>query len=152
MLFMSNHIIHKQKVVVNISAIDNAFQYQNALSSLFANGLSAAMQNVLDEIDEPNTVIRINELKLDLGNINSANFIQEFKEKFILQLKQSVQSISAKQDASVTVMKASSSLKDGFTYFILTGKLPWYIKVNNMLAFEADIFSKWNEPDWMYIA
>ncbi len=146
---MAHHIIHKQKVIINISGIDNAFNYQDAVSKLFANGLTSATEEALNEIDKSNTIVRIDKLNIDLGEIHAQHFADEFKEKFLDQLKQSVQSIQNNTQTDVTVVKVSSSLKDAFFYFMRSGKLPWYVEVNEMKIFESKIFHQWNDNDWI---
>lgn len=147
---MSHHIIHKQKVIVNIPDINNAFNYQNTLSNLFANGLSSAIEHVLDEAYEPNTIIRIAKLDLDLGNISAENFETDFKEKLLNELTHSIHTIN-KQGANVTVAKQSESLREAFIYFIRKGVLPWFTEVKNIADFEAEIFNKWSANDWIYV-
>lgn len=148
---MSNHIIHKQEVILNVESIDNAFDYQNTVSNLFANGLTALIEKALDEADTQGTVTRINKLELDLGEISTASFNNDFKERLIQQLKDSLLTIHNKKDIDISVTKKSQSIKEGFIYFIENGRLPWYIQAKDIAAFETLIFDGWNETDWKQI-
>ncbi|MEP6465174.1 MAG: contractile injection system tape measure protein [Parafilimonas sp.] len=148
---MSLHIIHKQKVILNINSMDDAFNYQNTVSKLFANGLSTAIEQLLDELDTPNTVTRIDELKVDLGEIIGSGFNQQFKDKLLDGLKNSITTAQRNPGKNATIIKQSASLKDGFIHFIKRGTFPWYIEAKNMAAFEACLFSTWNDADWKSI-
>jgi hypothetical protein len=148
---MSAHIIHKQKVILNVESMNTAFAYQNTVSNLFAGDLTASIENLLDEIDTLNTVTRIEKLTLDLGAINAAGFSDGFKDKLLVELKNSIRSAWDKYDGNTTVIKQSESLRDGFMYFMKKGILPWYIEVRNMAEFEASVLDKWNEQDWIFI-
>jgi hypothetical protein len=149
---MSTHLIHKQKVVVNVSNMDKAFSYQNTLSELFANELKFDIEHVLNEVDQTNEVIRIDKLDIDLGAINGEQFSYEFKVKLLSKLKESLQNISHTQTTNVTLVKQSASLVDSFIFFIKRGSLPWYIKKKTMIAFEEDMLKSLSPSDWMFIA
>ena len=148
---MSNHIIHKQEVILNVESIDNAFNYQNTVSKLFANGLTTAIEETLNEIDTPGTITRIEKLNLDLGEINAADFTNGFKSKLIQQLKASLSSLHSENTSDVSVTKQAQSVREGFIFFIEKGILPWYIEAKNMAALEAVIFKEWTEKDWLLL-
>ncbi|SFQ46323.1 contractile injection system tape measure protein [Parafilimonas terrae] len=145
---MPNHIIHKQEVILNVESIDNAFNYQNTVSKLFANGLTVAIEELLDEVDTPGTVTRIEKLNLNLGEISAADFASGFKDKLIQQLKLSLGSLHNESISDVSVTKKAQSVREGFIYFIEKGILPWYIEAKDMAAFETVIFNEWIEKDW----
>jgi hypothetical protein len=148
---MSNHIIHKQEVILNVESIDNAFNYQHTVSKLFANGLTAAMEETLNEIDTPGIVTRIEKLNLDLGEVSATDFANGFKHKLIQELKTSLGSLHKENTPDVSVTKQAQSVREGFIYFIEKGMLPWYIEAKDMAAFEAAIFNEWTEKDWLLL-
>lgn len=51
------------------------------------NGFSDRLNQIMDEICGPDESIRIDHLKMDLGNVNKENFVEEFLESFHLALK-----------------------------------------------------------------
>lgn len=148
---MSNHIIHKQEVILNVESIDNAFDYQHTVSKLFANGLTIAIEEALNEIDTPGTITRIEKLNIDLGEVSGADFANGFKRKLIQQLRESLSSLHNEKIADVSVTKQAQSVREGFIYFIEKGILPWYIEAKNLEALEAVIFKEWIEKDWQLL-
>src|SRR5438105_1291150 len=131
---MPKHIIHRQKVVLEIAGQQEAFNYQNKTSGLFNNGLQSAIENVLDEISLHDEVIRIDTLKLDLGIIEAQNFEKEFAGKFISALKNAIllEKSQTGSEANTVITRQAASHRDAFIYFLIHGTLPWYTNVKNM--------------------
>jgi hypothetical protein len=138
---MSRHIIHKQKITLNLPKREEAFDFQNRVSALLQNELPGNMEAVFDELFPSDDVIRIDTLKLDLGNINPQNFEQEFKDNFIEELRKSLSSKKDKlNDAnSEEVLSGVQSLVKSFIYFLEHGHLPWYSSVKRINDWENEI-------------
>jgi hypothetical protein len=138
---MSRHIIHKQKITLNLPKREEAFDFQNRVSALLQNELPGNMEAVFDELFPSDDVIRIDTLKLDLGSINSQNFEQEFKDHFIEELRKSLSSKKDKlNDAnSEEVLSGVQSLVKSFIYFLEHGNLPWYSSVKRINDWENEI-------------
>jgi len=151
---MQKHIIHKQKVELEIPAQKDAFNYQDTVSRLFNNGLLTAIEDVLDGMALQDEVIRIDALKLNLGSINAVHFEKEFKEKLVSCLKAAVISGKATTggETNTVVTKPAASQRDAFVHFVLHGVLPWYSQVKNMQVWEEELFEKWQMADWQFIA
>ncbi|HWB25760.1 MAG TPA: contractile injection system tape measure protein [Chitinophagaceae bacterium] len=151
---MYKHIIHKQKIVLDIEEQQEAFDYQNTISRLFNNGLTSAIENILDEISSPGEVIRIESLQLELGVINKKNFGQEFEHKLLSSLRNAV--IVSKSNAgngtnNVIVTKPAVSHREAFIYFITSGRMPWYNDVRDSNAWQHTLFEHWKDEDWKFI-
>jgi hypothetical protein len=138
---MSRHIIHTQKVTLHLPKREEAFAFQNRVSALLQNELPGNMEAVFDELFPSDDVIRIDTLKLDLGNINPQNFEQEFKDHFIEELRKSLSSKKDKlSDAnSEEVLSGIQSLVKSFIYFLEHGHLPWYSSVKRINDWENEI-------------
>lgn len=138
---MSRHIIHKQKITLNLPKREEAFAFQNRVSALLQNELPGNMEAVFDELFPSDDVIRIDTLKLDLGNINPQNFEQEFKDHFIQELRKSLSSKKDKlNDAnSEEVLSGVQSLVKSFIYFLEHGHLPWYSSIKRITDWEDEI-------------
>jgi len=150
---MQKHIIHKQRVVLELSRQEEAYNFQNKISSLFNNGLQTAIENVLDEIAPHNEVIRIDKLNLDLGIVSAQNFDTEFKNKLVTALKKAVTVGKAESTANgnVVVTAQPQSNREAVKYFLENGTLPWYSHIKNMQAWEKELFEQWKENDWLHI-
>lgn len=154
---MATHIIHKQKVVLEVPAQHDAFGYQGRVSSLFNNGLQTAIENVLDEMAAPGEVVRIDTLAINLGNIDAKQFDTGFKTKLVASLKEAVLKSKAgtAHNSSSTMAEtkpAATSQRDAFMYFVLHGSLPWYSNAHNMQVWEEALFAQWQPADWKLAA
>lgn len=133
-----------------MSRQEEAFNFQNKISSLFNNGLQTAIENVLDEMSPHNEVIRIDKLKLDLGAIDAQNFEKEFKDKFVTALKKAVQAGKSEGagNGNVVVTAQSQSHAEAVVYFLEHGTLPWYSNIKSIPAWEEEISEQWQQADW----
>lgn len=150
---MSRHIIHKQKVTLNLPKKEEAFAFQNRVSALMQNELPGNMEAVFDELFPSDDVIRIDTLKLDLGYINPQNFEQEFKDHFIQELRKNLSSKKDKlNDAnSEEVLSGVQSLVKSFIYFLEHGHLPWYSSVKRITDWENEILESFSGNKNQYL-
>jgi hypothetical protein len=140
---MARHIIHRQQVTLNLPRREEAHAFQNRVSDLLRNELTASTEAVLDELFPTTNIVRIDSLLLDLGNVDPQNFEQEFKAHFIEELKKS---LSSKKDELIDennekVLSPQQSQIKAFIYFLENGYLPWYSAVEDMISW-ADEISK----------
>jgi len=151
---MQNHIIHSQKVILEIPAAQEAHNYQNTVSRLFNNGLHAAVEKILDSICMPGEVVRINNLNLDLGEISAQRFETEFKEKVIASLTKATSKSrhAADNETNTTIVRQPVSQRQAFVYFAMHGVLPWYSNVKSCRQWEEELIMQWQPADWQFAA
>lgn len=151
---MTNHIIHKQHVLLNIPAKESAFDYQNTVSRLFKNGLAKQLDEVFNGLAGAGEIIRLDTLRLDLGTINAQNFEQEFKERVIEEISRqvSLKKNTTKTHTEPRPVTRALSLKESFIYFLQFGSLPWFAHVDNVADWEAEMLALFSRQDWQYTA
>ncbi len=155
---MASHIIHKQQVTLNLPKREEAHTFQNRVSDLLRNELSASMETIFDEMFSSSDIIRIDSLLLDLGKIEIHNFEQEFKVHLIEELKKNLSSPKSRssQENDEEVLSPEQSFIKAFIYFLENGRLPWYSSVGNMAHWSKEIlnaFSKKNDQyfiNWLH--
>lgn len=81
------HIIHSQKMVINVDNQQDAQKLQLELRNFCRDVLPDLFNEVFDAV-APMRRLRIQQIKLDLGNIRPDHFIADIKEKIIFQLYQ----------------------------------------------------------------
>lgn len=143
---MSRHIIHKQKAILNVLKLEDAHAFQNRVSTLLQHELAGRMEAIFDELFPSDDIIRIDSLQLDLGNISSQNFEQDFKDNFTETLRKS---LSAKKDTindgnHDEILNNNQSALNAFIYFLENGTLPWYCSVKAITDWEADILKSFD--------
>lgn len=146
---MQKHIIHRQKVLLEIPGEKEAFNYQNTVSRLFNNGLQTAAEDVLNTMCIGDEIVRIDRLQLDLGIIDAKLFEKEFKDRFIEVLKQQVSLSKSKAPGKEKeIIKPAASQQQALCYFLLHGTLPWYSEVENIQAWERNLLAKMGAAEW----
>lgn len=146
---MGNHIIHKQKVTLQVSSQENAFDMQNRISRLLKDDLPPVMESVLNKISPNGKILRIDQLNLDLGAISMLNLESEFRSKLIEKLEEALYSAMAeKGELRVEEISGEQSLSDSLMYFLLHGIMPWYSTVKDFSAWESQIIQSFSENEW----
>ncbi len=144
---MARHIIHKQKIRLELSDAANASTIQNKVSDLFHNGLTARLEKALDEIVPENKWLRLESLHLNLGVIDLSQFEQEFERILTNRWRD-----------AITVEMYNSSHHDhnrnafeALTRFLDAGILPWWAEINNIQEWEKELVSDAGENDWKFL-
>ncbi len=151
---MEKHLVHRQKVVLQIPKRDDAFALQSMVSYLLQNDLKISLESALDNAFPPGKVVRIDTLQLDLGDINPHNFEQEFKSRFNAAL---TESLSAKSDSIAnsvddeSIISEAQSAVNTLIFFLEKGYLPWYSSTVNTAGWEADILKILTKSEYQYL-
>ncbi|HMI01606.1 MAG TPA: contractile injection system tape measure protein [Pedobacter sp.] len=83
----NRHIIHSQKMVISVDDQQDAQKLQLELRNFCRDVLPDLFNEVFDAV-APVRTLRIEQIKLDLGDIRTDHFIADIKEKIISQLYQ----------------------------------------------------------------
>jgi Contractile injection system tape measure protein len=150
---MSRHIIHKQKINLQVPNMEDAIAFQGRLSDLMRNELPIQMEAILDKLFPSDKITRIDSLQLDLGDLTTQNFEQEFKTRFTAKL---VEALSAKRDnvnyaSNSKVLSYAQSLVSSFIYFLETGNLPWYSASRKVPVWENELLNDLSAKEYDYL-
>jgi hypothetical protein len=145
---MPRHIIHKQTVTLEMPESKDSILLQDKVSHLLRGDLNNAMEAVFDRISANGEVIRIDKLRLDLGEISPANFEVEFKSRLIDELTKAMPGIRSENSNNAIVLKPVESLATMLRYFLEYGRLPWYAGSKQMPEWEAEILEKFDAAEW----
>lgn len=149
---MSRHIIHKQKITLQIPKREDAHFLQSRISDLLQNELSDKIEATFDKLFPSDKIIRINSLKLELGDISVQNFENEFKEKFIKELSENLLAQKDSIDANNTeILNGTQSLVSSLIYFLENGSLPWYRTAGKTTHWESEMLNALSANDYDYL-
>ena len=149
---MSRHIIHKQKVTLQIPKREDAHFFQSRISDLLQNELSEKIEATFDKLFPSDKTIRISSLKLDLGNISVQNFEKEFKEKFIKELSENLSAQKDSIDANnAEILNSTQSLVSSLIYFLEKGSLPWYRAADKTADWENELLNALSANEYNYV-
>jgi hypothetical protein len=152
---MEKHLVHRQKVILQIPNRDDAFAMQSMVSYLLQNDLKTSLESALDSTFPRGKVVRIDTLQLDLGEINPQNFEQEFKNRFVSALEKS---LSAKSDSIInssgneSILSVAQSSVNALIFFLEKGYLPWYSSIQKMMDWEADLLQNLSKNEYRFLA
>ena len=135
---ISRHIIHSQKMVINVDNQQDAQKLQLELRNFCRNELPDLFNEVFDAV-APVRTLRIKQIRLDLGDIRTDHFIADIKEKIIAhlyqQLKEHQLNISKRQPHQMTRDEPVSDAYHG--PFAVDGQPVYLDETNDVSKYEA---------------
>ena len=128
---------------------------QDTVSRLFKNGLAEGIETILDDVANPDEVIRIEKLVITLEGISSEDFERDFKEKFLAEFKSklaaSVNNARQVNDVTGAFLTRTASVSAAFFYFLQHGVLPWYAAPVSISEWEQEILSSLTINEWQQL-
>ncbi|MEM9903556.1 MAG: contractile injection system tape measure protein [Cyanobacteria bacterium P01_D01_bin.44] len=131
-MLQQRHIIKQQILDLRIGANIKAFELQNQLSALYRRKIIPLLQTYCDQLSDPDTLIRIDTLDIDLGEINLHTLETDFVTKAEAQLSQQL----AQQLGSVVALPAPGLSANQVTPAVKASKpAPLTMAIPNHLAY-----------------
>ncbi|MFK7908690.1 MAG: contractile injection system tape measure protein, partial [Chitinophagales bacterium] len=130
------HVIQKQIFEIRMGNEEEAVAVQDRISSVFRNKLVQIIEKILDAHSNPNQLIRIDKLELDLGKISlydlENDFILKLTEKLPLALSEIITNAELSSDKQgVSITTSSQSSLELLDFYLQNGALPWWHKAKN---------------------
>jgi len=147
-----NHIIEKVFLEVNTSNIETANSIKNNINSFLLNELFPRLEQLFNEYNIPETVVRFDSLNINLSVDNPENLehikheiYNELETRFKQQFKLDTKPDPVKTQSGKPTVNRISLIKDletSFLFFIENGYLPWYAKEEYIIEFTKE--KTWN--------
>lgn len=122
-----NHIIKTEHFDVQVNQKDQVAELQDRISHLQENGLSEAIESILDHYSLPDELVRFDQVHLNLGKINPHNFENEViikvQEELIRFLSSNILENGTVRNGKKTIL--NHRRLELFEFFLLKGYLPW---------------------------
>ncbi len=144
----NKHIIKKLSINLNLNQQSEAANIQQNISDLSKRRLFALLEKIFDEFDT-DEIIRIDTLKIDLGQLNKAeletDFIEKIEKKLRSQLKEQLyfaktkKQLDKKKVIDLKQLSSAQSIHELLDFFLQTGNFPWWANQNNFRDFEEKI-------------
>lgn len=140
------HIIEKQIVELITNNQEVAKDLQNLTSILVRQKILPEIEKICNKYADQNTIIRLEQLELDLGTLNLSGFEKEFFESSVQQFEKKINDITSELvyqesfdfknntvsrnlpepiNESKLIQKPKEQLEI-LQYFLETGQIPWY--------------------------
>ena len=118
------HRIERQIFEVVVADQGDAKGLQVTLSRIQRQKIEAIIERACDRIAGPGTLLRIDRLSIDLGEINGEHFEAEFVEALGRQLRSSLESVRV-DEARACQTSDEQVARQEIEFFARTGTLPW---------------------------
>ena len=76
----NDHVLQKVTFEIGLSSQDGAFEIQNRISNAFQSGILKELEKLFDRESNPNEVISIDKIEIELGRLASANLEQQLAD------------------------------------------------------------------------
>ncbi len=146
----NRHIIKKQILEIEVPGQERAQWLQEQAGQFFQDKLLPIIQRVLDRHSPPNTLHRIDQLEIDLGEVKLEAFEKEVEERFLKIFEKKFKEALHKAESTPSSENQEFSDKTGFSqktprsrqpsqkkngskidvffYFLKNGRLPWWVE------------------------
>ncbi|MGB1206171.1 MAG: contractile injection system tape measure protein, partial [Chitinophagales bacterium] len=144
----NKHIIKKLSINLSLNKQSGAANIQQNISDFSKKRLFALLERIFDEFDT-DEIIRIDKLKIDLGQLNKSqlehNFIEKAEKELRSQLKEQIffaknkEQLDRKKPIDIKHISSNQSIHELLEHFLQTGNFPWWANQNNFRDFEEKI-------------
>jgi hypothetical protein len=161
-MIAQNHVIHKQTLEFTLRDKKNLSNFQQRLDRLYHTNILPDLDKLFSALTDPETIIRLGKVEIDLGTISVDNLENEVTEKVTKYLNEelsnrihhihepshSQEKISETRNAisgSVTslntqrndrIISQETSLLELLRHFLRTGIFPWWADKHEFASLE----------------
>lgn len=125
MINKDQHIIRRVSLELRKTQKDGALALQSVLTDLFWKELVPEMNAIFSKLIDPDKLIRIEQLEIDLGTIDERNLKQELKKRLLEALKTELEKIQSSSSAKAEIVAFSISHFERWLFFLENGFLSW---------------------------
>jgi|GEM_PF-4369913 len=127
------HIIREQVLELEFSSRTAAERWQAEAAAMARRSIVPLLDRYLDELCDPDTLIRIDTLELDIGTLDPKRLHFDLEEKMRRQLKPALKEAMRRQNRESTTRLV---LLD---FFITKGVLPWWADKDDPTVLETSM-------------
>ncbi|SJZ92662.1 contractile injection system tape measure protein [Sediminibacterium ginsengisoli] len=141
--------INQQLFEIDFFSKAKAYELQDRISRLVNGPLPEQVNRYLESVIPEELLLKIDQIRLDIGEVNYENLEQELLTKFMDALMEEIAARlrmindpGLSKQAGITVTHAYSGHADLLEYFLLTGSLPWWAEQATGIGSVLDILFK----------
>ncbi|MFZ3018173.1 MAG: contractile injection system tape measure protein [Gallionella sp.] len=124
------HIIEDAEFDISFDSMEIAREQEPGLADFIRERLLPLADEIFCELADGGTVVRIDRMELDLGDIRHAGFCDEmesrFGEKLRAFLKEKMQSLAATHSPLEGMIDRPQAARGQLEVFLETGRMPWH--------------------------
>lgn len=128
-----NSIILRNNIEFNIHATCDAFDLNNAIIEWYNELFLPLLNKVISEIDDPEYLLRIEELNIDLDLDFSTSFLQGLEKKLMEEIIRQIPigSMSVENADNIIMLPSRIHFWEVFIFYLENGFLPWQSTLNS---------------------
>jgi hypothetical protein len=119
---LQNHKIHTVALQVDFEGMEEGLGVQDSLGLVFYEKIKPALEKVFDKYGDPKSTIVIEKLELNCGQVLYENWEEDLVNQVLIQLEDSLKSLSKKTKEIISVEKKAEEV---FIHFLEKGFFPW---------------------------
>ena len=140
MMNPARHIIQRQTVWLDTPGQPPSFGLQERMSTYCRHQLPAVLEKLFDRFAEVDTIVRIDQLSIDAGQLSVTNLEEELTQQIVRQVEQVLGQLSGQTNANPTASSADADTPpilgrverfrqderraEQVRYFLVHGRLP----------------------------
>ncbi len=141
------HLIQKQEFNITASYLELAQQWESRAGEILRHVIAPAIEKCFEKVSAADSIQIIDRIEIDLGILHSSASDEEIKNVFTKQLVKALEKYpvaggktqirysknepsGVEHNYSVLLTGAEAQV-ECFVYFLLYGRLPWWIESNN---------------------
>jgi len=129
------HLINKQRFDLCLMQPEEASDIQRDISKLNSERLMPAFERLFDRLAEPDQLIRLGRIELDLGSVSKQELFSDiFTQKLIDLLESAIAEASNRSSSDASVQPLSIGRFEVWLYFLENGYLPAHASVPESLT------------------
>lgn len=119
--------ILRNNIDITINARCDAFELNNAIKEWYSEAFLPLLNKALDQIDNPDFLLKIDELNIDLDLEYHASFLLGMEKKLVENILQQISSGSTANEKGQNIKKLPSHKHfwEAFIFYLENGFLPW---------------------------
>ena len=127
----NRHIIGKEVFHLELSKEKNSFRLQQQISRLCREKLHPGLEKLFDEHTNPEELIRIDYLEIDLGEINYEDLEGKLVDEVLRLLKSKLKAQIQQKSGKFESIPVSQNLFEHWLHFLEYAHLPWQANIES---------------------
>jgi hypothetical protein len=140
----NTHIIHRVNLEIEVPEMRLANQVKDDAVRLLYNEILPKLEKYMDTLVSDDEHIQLNQLNINLENISSEHFEQEFTRLIVQSFNEKTEKLAEPlqlandqpNDEEVVKYSREQSALESFLFFLETGRLPWWSEKSGELLDE----------------
>ncbi|MEK6749782.1 MAG: contractile injection system tape measure protein [Pseudomonadota bacterium] len=135
MVNRNHHLIARQTLELDVPSVARAAEIQETVARCVSGPALEEMEALFDRLCGPERVVRLDRIEIDLGNLTSADWPQQFVSQLLAKLTDTLKSVAGGPVQSSGEPHANvGTIFEQYLYFLTHGRLPWWGDVRSMHA------------------